>query len=100
MRPGALWAILTIAIQVVGSFIILSGRLIWLGAGMLGGFTVTTTVIAHRFWDLSGQSAFQARNEFFEHYGLVAGFVMVAMIAKDRNRNQSFRKCGLDPHDY
>ena len=65
-RPGAFWAVAVTAVQVTGFLIILSGRWIWLGSGMLGGFTAATTVVAHRFWELSGQARFEARNEFFD----------------------------------
>jgi len=91
LRPGWLWAIATIVVQLTGSAIILSGRYVWLGAGMLAVFTGATEVIAHRFWELSGAAEFAARNEFFEHIGFVAGFVMVALIARspDRGRTSS-----------
>jgi uncharacterized membrane protein YphA (DoxX/SURF4 family) len=86
LRPGWVWAIVTISIQLTGSFIIISGRHVWLGAGILAVFTGATEFVAHRFWELSGVAEFQARNEFFEHLGLVAGFIMVALLAEERNR--------------
>ena len=86
LHPGWAWAILTIAVQVLGSIIVISGRHVWLGAGMLGVFTGATEFVAHRFWQLSGAAEFQERNEFFEHLGLVAGFIMVALLAEERNR--------------
>lgn len=86
LHPGWVWAIVTITIQVVGSTIIISGRHVWLGAGLLAGFTGATEFVAHRFWEMSGAVQFQERNEFFEHLGLVAGFIMVALLAEERNR--------------
>jgi uncharacterized membrane protein YphA (DoxX/SURF4 family) len=86
LHPGTPWAILTILVQVVGSAIVISGRRVWLGAGMLAVFTGLTTIVAHRFWQMSGQAAFEARNEFFEHFGLVSGFVLMALVAEDRLR--------------
>jgi uncharacterized membrane protein YphA (DoxX/SURF4 family) len=100
LHPGWAWAILTIAVQVLGSVIIISGRHVWLGAGMLGVFTGATEFVAHRFWELSGAAEFQARNEFFEHLGLVAGFIMVALLAEERNRRGGAapeRSGGLQP---
>jgi uncharacterized membrane protein YphA (DoxX/SURF4 family) len=82
LRPGWMWAIATIAVQLTGSALILSGRYIWLGAGMLGVFTGATEVISHRFWELSGAAEFAARNEFFEHLALIAGLVMVARLSR------------------
>jgi uncharacterized membrane protein YphA (DoxX/SURF4 family) len=86
LHPGWLWATATIAVQLVGSAIIISGRHVWLGAGMLGVFTGATEFVAHRFWELSGLARFQARNEFVEHIGLVGGLIMVALLAEERNR--------------
>jgi uncharacterized membrane protein YphA (DoxX/SURF4 family) len=86
LYPGWVWAIATITVQLVGSGIIISGRHVWLGAGMLAVFTGATEFIAHRFWELSGSAEFQQRNEFVEHLGLVAGFIMVALLAEERNR--------------
>ena len=93
LHPGWAWAIVTITVQVVGSTIIISGRHVWLGAGMLGVFTGATEFVAHRFWELSGAAEFQARNEFFEHLGLIAGFIMVALLAEERNRRAAAPRC-------
>ena len=58
---------------------ILTGFYRWLAALALGGFTLTATLIALRFWELpSGQDRFMAANAFFEHLGLVGGFLLVA----------------------
>jgi uncharacterized membrane protein YphA (DoxX/SURF4 family) len=86
MYPPAFWAVLTIIVQITGSAIIISGRRIWLGAGILTVFTATTNVIAHRFWEFAGQAKFESRNEFVEHLGLVGGFVLVAILAEERRR--------------
>ena len=91
LHPGWVWAIATIAVQLIGSGIIISGRHVWLGAGMLAVFTGATEFVAHRFWELSGASAFQERNEFVEHLGLVAGFIMVALLAEERSRRRRGR---------
>jgi uncharacterized membrane protein YphA (DoxX/SURF4 family) len=88
LHPGWVWAMVTLAVQIVGSIIIISGRHVWLGAGMLAVFTGATEFVAHRFWEMSGALQFQERNEFFEHLGLVAGFIMVALLAEERNRRR------------
>ncbi|HEX3366055.1 DoxX family protein [Phenylobacterium sp.] len=85
LHPAWLWAGATIAVQLAGSLVILSGRYVWLGAGMLAVFTGVTEVVAHRFWELSGAAEFAARNEFFEHLGLIAGFIMAANAARARH---------------
>jgi uncharacterized membrane protein YphA (DoxX/SURF4 family) len=75
----ALFAVLTIAVELIGPALILSGRLVWLGAGMLGVFTGLAAITANAFWTMHGAERFGAMNAFFEHWGLVGGFVLVAM---------------------
>ena len=83
MSPPALWAALTIAVEAIGPILILSGRLVWLGAGMLGVFTLLAAITANAFWAMPpGQERFAATNAFFEHLGLIGGFVLAAMIAQ------------------
>lgn len=83
MSPPALWAALTIAIEIVGPLLILSGRFVWFGAGMLGVFTLFAAITANAFWAMpAGQDRFMATNAFFEHLGLIGGFVLAAMVAE------------------
>ncbi|MEG3175386.1 DoxX family protein [Sphingomonas sp. RB3P16] len=79
LHPPALWAGITIAVELVGAVLILSGRCVWLGAGMLGIFTLLAAITANAFWGMpAGPDRFMATNAFFEHLGLIAGFVLVA----------------------
>ncbi|MES3098661.1 DoxX family protein [Sphingomonas faeni] len=83
MSPPALWAALTIVVEIVGPLLILSGRLVWLGAGMLGVFTLFAAITANALWAMpAGQERFMATNAFFEHLGLIGGFVLAAMVAE------------------
>ena len=83
MSPPALWAALTIVVEIVGPLLILSGRLVWLGAGMLGVFTLFAAITANAFWAMpAGQERFMATNAFFEHLGLIGGFLLAAMVAE------------------
>lgn len=87
MNPPALWATLTIAVEIVGPLLILLGRLVWLGAGMLGVFTLLAAFAANAFWTMpAGQERFMATNAFFEHLGLIGGFVLAALVAKLERR--------------
>lgn len=87
MNPPALWAGLTIAIELIGPILILSGRLVWLGAGMLGVFTLLAAFTANAFWAMPpGQDRFMATNAFFEHIGLIGGFVLAALVAELERR--------------
>ncbi len=84
VHPPVLWAVVTIAVELIGSAMILSGRWVWLGAGMLGVFTAAAAVVASPFWTLHGQERFMATNAFFEHLGLVGGFILTALVARAR----------------
>lgn len=82
LHPAALWAALTIVTELGGSVLLVSGRLVWLGAGVLGIFTALAAIIANDFWVMQpGPARFIAMNSFFEHVGLVAAFVLMARLA-------------------
>lgn len=78
-HPGWLWAWLAIIVELGGSTLVLSGQMVWLGAGALGVLTAFATFAADPFWTLHGSAALMALNTFFEHVGLIAGFVLVAI---------------------
>ncbi|GAA0738305.1 DoxX family protein [Sphingomonas sp. ABOLD] len=87
MHPPALWAALTIAVELIGPVLILTGRWIWLGAGMLGVFTLLAAFTANAFWTMPpGPERFGATNAFFEHLGLIGGFVLAALVAEQAKR--------------
>jgi uncharacterized membrane protein YphA (DoxX/SURF4 family) len=78
LEPAALMASATIFTELCGSVLILTGVLRWLGALWLAGFTLMATFIANRFWELPASDRFMVENSFFEHLGLVGGFLLVA----------------------
>ena len=79
LAPAGPLAIAVIALELGASVMILTGFYRWLGALALAGFTLMATLIALRFWELSaGHERFMAANAFFEHLGLVGGFILVA----------------------
>ena len=81
LSPPALLAVLVIVLELGASLMILTGWLCWLGALALAAFTLMATFIALRFWELPvGQDRFMAANSFFEHLGLVGGFLLVAWL--------------------
>lgn len=86
MAQPALWAGLTIAVEIAGPLLILTGRLVWLGAGMLGVFTLLAAIKANAFWAMAGSARFAATNAFFEHLGLIGGFVLAALVAEHARR--------------
>ncbi|WP_218668872.1 DoxX family protein [Variovorax sp. KK3] len=79
LSPAAPMAIAVIVLELGAAALILAGRLRWLGASALGLFTLLATFVALRFWEMpAGQARFMAANAFFEHLGLVGGFMLVA----------------------
>jgi uncharacterized membrane protein YphA (DoxX/SURF4 family) len=79
LAPAVPIAMAVIALELGASVMILTGFYRWLGALALAGFTLMATLIALRFWELpAGQERFMAANAFFEHLGLVGGFILVA----------------------
>ena len=68
----------TIVTELGASALILSGYYRWIGALWLAGFTLVATFVANRFWEIPQPERFMAENSFFEHIGLIGGFVLVA----------------------
>jgi uncharacterized membrane protein YphA (DoxX/SURF4 family) len=79
LAPAVPLAIAVIALELGASVMILIGFYRWLAALALAGFTLSATFVALRFWELPpGHERFMAANAFFEHLGLVGGFLLVA----------------------
>lgn len=88
LQPAALFAIATIVTQLGGSALLIAARGYWqsLGGLVLAGFTAAATWIGHAFWTMNGMARFENRNSFFEHIGLIGGFLLVAWMAWPRRR--------------
>lgn len=80
LHPPALWAVLAIAVEIVGSLCVVFRRFTWLGAGSLGMLTLVAMVVANDFWNRSGAEHFMALNSFFEHLGLIAALVLATVL--------------------
>ncbi|MEQ6290605.1 DoxX family protein [Vogesella sp. GCM10023246] len=81
LSPAPLFAVLVIVLELGASVMIMTSWLRWLGALGLAGFTLLATGIALRFWELpAGQERFMTANAFFEHLGLVGGFLLVVWL--------------------
>jgi uncharacterized membrane protein YphA (DoxX/SURF4 family) len=78
LEPAAPLALAVIALELGASLLILTGRLRWLGAIALAAFTLAATFVANRFWSAPAADRFMLENGFFEHLGLVGGFLLVA----------------------
>jgi len=77
---AAVTATATIVTELVASLLILSGYCRWIGALWLAGFTLVATFVANRFWEIQLPDRFGVENAFFEHLGLVGGFLLVAYL--------------------
>ena len=87
LEPAPVLAALVIATQLGGSaLIIVGGRLVWVGAVLLAGFTALATLLAHSFWTKTGIEAVHDLTTFFEHVGLIGGFLLVAITGAQRLR--------------
>jgi uncharacterized membrane protein YphA (DoxX/SURF4 family) len=90
LEPAVPMAVATIITELCGSVLILTGILRWLGALWLGGFTLIATFLANRFWELAPPGRVMVENQFFEHLGLIGGFLLVAWL--DLNKPERERK--------
>ncbi|WP_425905699.1 DoxX family protein [Nitrobacter sp. TKz-YC02] len=80
LSPAPVFAVMVITFELVASAMVLFSRWRWLAALALAGFTLLATFVALRFWEIPvGQGRMMAMNTFFEHLGLVGGFVLVAI---------------------
>ena len=75
---AAMLAAISIAVELGASLLVLTGIFRWVGALVLAGFTLFATLVANRYWEMVPPERFMAANAFFEHIGLVGGFVLVA----------------------
>jgi len=89
LHPPGLRAIFAILVQIAGTVPLIVGRLVWLGAAALAALTAFTAFSAYDFWDMQGIERLSVANEFFEHVGFIAAFIMAALIAeKDARINR------------
>lgn len=79
LEPAAPFAVATIVLELGASLLILAGRLRWLGALALAIFTFAASLLANRFWAAAPPLRIGLENGFFEHLGLVGGFLLVAL---------------------
>ncbi|MEO8524178.1 MAG: DoxX family protein [Caldimonas sp.] len=77
LSPAAPLAAAVIALELLASIAIVVGFQRWIASLALAAFTLAATFTANRFWELAPPDRFMAANSFFEHLGLVGGFVLV-----------------------
>ena len=85
LKPAPLFAVLTIAVQLLGSLAIIAcSRWAWLGAGALAVFTLSTIPVAHRFWSMTGMEAFLEKALVQDHFSVIGGLAVAAILAHHR----------------
>ena len=80
LMPAAPLAVVVILIELLGSAMVLTGFYRYVGALTLAGFTLASSFIANRFWEVGPPARFPLENAFFEHLGLVGGLLLVAWL--------------------
>ncbi len=78
LDPAGPMAIATIVVELGASLMVLTGVHRWLGALALAAFTLVASFLANRFWQAPPGGQAMMANAFFEHIGLVGGFLLVA----------------------
>ncbi|WP_439816902.1 DoxX family protein [Zavarzinia sp. CC-PAN008] len=78
--PEAPFALAVIVLELGASLLVLWGKGRWLGALALAGFTLVATLMANRYWEVEGPERFMLANAFYEHLGLVGGFLLVVWV--------------------
>jgi uncharacterized membrane protein YphA (DoxX/SURF4 family) len=88
LHPPEVWAAVAIVVEIVGSLLIIWGRLVWFAGGALAVLTAIASLVAEDFWKMQGHARFVAMNSLLEHIGLIGAFAMAAMIVNARQRSQ------------
>ena len=86
LTPAAPLAIATIALELGASLMIVLGFYRWLGALGLAAFTLAASFLANRYWEMTGPDRFMTANAFYEHVGLVGGFLLVVLVDLKRTK--------------
>ncbi len=82
LEPAGLYALATVAVQIVGVILIIWGRYAWLGAGALAIFTLLTIPIAHHFWTITGMPRTLEIYVVYEHISVVGGLILAACLCR------------------
>ncbi|WP_347988408.1 DoxX family protein [Methylomonas sp. AM2-LC] len=74
---------LVIATEIIGSATLVSGIYIRPGAMILVGYVFTLNIVYFDFWHQDGMDAVMARKEFLKNFAVVAGLLLIALVARD-----------------
>ncbi|MGB3431247.1 DoxX family protein [Achromobacter sp.] len=82
LSPAPLVAAATIAVQLLGSALIILRRRPWLGAGALIVFVLMAIPVAHPFWQVEGAQRHYQLMWVAEHMGLIGGLMLAASMGE------------------
>ncbi len=80
LSPAPLVAAATIAVQLLGSALVIMRRWPWLGAGALIVFVLMAIPVAHPFWQMEGAQRHYQLMWVAEHTGLIGGLILAAVL--------------------
>ncbi|HEV2605595.1 MAG TPA: DoxX family protein [Microvirga sp.] len=82
LEPAGLIAALVIATQFGGSLLLLfGGGRAWIGAGLLAGFTIVATLLAHAWWSKPAPEAARDLMVFWEHVAICGGLLLAGWLS-------------------
>jgi uncharacterized membrane protein YphA (DoxX/SURF4 family) len=81
----------TIAVQIVGSALLLASGYSWIGACLLAAFTGSATLIGHPFWQFAGAERAGQMITFLEHLALMGGLMAAAIMESGSRTSGSDR---------
>ncbi len=86
LHPAIIFNVATIAVQILGSILIIANRIAWLGAGALAVFTGLTIILVHSFWSMT-EEPFRtiAFHTATEHIGIIGGLVAISILGTRRS---------------
>lgn len=86
LQPAAPLAAAVVVLELVAPVLLIFGSLRWrrLSALALAAFTFAASLMANAFWSAPVGQQMPLANAFFEHLGLVAGFLIVAALGRPR----------------
>jgi uncharacterized membrane protein YphA (DoxX/SURF4 family) len=70
LSPGWLWATLSILVELGCSALVISGYLVWLGAGGLSVLTVVAMLVANNFWAAPAGAQLHVADDFLNTLAL------------------------------
>jgi len=71
---------LTILTQLLGGLMVATGILAWLGGLLLAAFTVSATLLGHRFWLRHSGEFRRELTTSLEHLAIVGGLLLLSVL--------------------